>query len=73
MCMRASGASELRKFWHFHILKLLFLSIFCWYIENKSWFNFIWGGKRPPKPPHQYASGNHDTISLDFISLLYLP
>ena len=37
-------ASELRKFCHFHILKLLFLSIFCWYIENKSWFNFIWGG-----------------------------
>ena len=29
MCMRASGASELRKFWHFYILKLLFLSIFC--------------------------------------------
>ena len=26
--MRASGASELRKFWHFHILKLLFPSIF---------------------------------------------
>ena len=31
MYMRASGASELRKFLHFHILKLLFLSIFCWY------------------------------------------
>ena len=31
MCMRASGASELRQFWHFYILKLLFLSIFCWY------------------------------------------
>ena len=29
--MRASGASELRKFWHFYILKLLFLSIFCRY------------------------------------------
>ena len=28
MCMRAS---ELRKFWHFYILKLLFLSIFCRY------------------------------------------
>ena len=50
-------ASELRTFWHFYILKLLFLSIFCWYIENKPWLNFIWGGKRPPKPPHQYASG----------------
>ena len=31
MCMRTSGASELRKFWHFYILKLLFLSIFCRY------------------------------------------
>ena len=31
MYMRASGASELRKFLHFHILKLLFLSIFCLY------------------------------------------
>ena len=29
MCMRASGASELRKFCHFYILNLLFLSIFC--------------------------------------------
>ena len=28
MYMRASGASELRKFSHFHILKLLFPSIF---------------------------------------------
>ena len=33
MCMRASGASELRKFWHFYILKLLFLLIFCRYIR----------------------------------------
>ena len=33
MYMRASGASELRKFSHFYILKLLFLSIFCWYFR----------------------------------------
>ena len=33
MCMRESGASELGKFSHFHILKLLFLSIFCWYFR----------------------------------------
>ena len=33
MYMRASEASELRNFWYFHILKLLFPSIFCcWYI-----------------------------------------
>ena len=25
MCVRTSGASELRQFWHFYILKLLFL------------------------------------------------
>ena len=31
--MRASGASELRKFSHFHILKVLFPSIFCWYFR----------------------------------------
>ena len=33
MCMRLSGAGELRKFWHFYILNLLFLSIFCRYIR----------------------------------------
>ena len=33
MCMRLSGASELRKCWHFYILNLLFLSIFCRYIR----------------------------------------
>ena len=33
MCIRASEASELRKFWYFYILKLLFLSIFCRYIR----------------------------------------
>ena len=33
MYMRASGASELRKYLNFHILKLLFLSIFCWYFR----------------------------------------
>ena len=29
--LRASGASELRKFWYFYILTLLFFSIFCRY------------------------------------------
>ena len=33
MHVRASGASELRQFSHFHILKLLFSSIFCWYFR----------------------------------------
>ena len=51
-CERAS----FRQFWHFYILALLFLSIFCWYIENKPWFNFIGGGGQAPPRPHQYAS-----------------
>ena len=33
MYMRSNGASELRKCSHFYILKLLFLSIFCWYFR----------------------------------------
>ena len=33
MYMRANGASELRHFSDFYILKLLFLSIFCWYFR----------------------------------------
>ena len=33
MYMRANGASELGKFSNFYILKLLFLSIFCWYFR----------------------------------------
>ena len=39
--MRASGVSELRKFSHFYILKLLFLSILCWY------FRYFVGTKSP--------------------------
>ena len=30
ICERA-GVSELRRFWHFYIIKVLFLSIFCWH------------------------------------------
>ena len=33
MYMRSNGASELRKCSHIYILKLLFLSIFCWYFR----------------------------------------
>ena len=69
MCMRASGASELRKFWQFHILKLLFLSIFCWYIENKSWFNFIW---EPPRAPQASPPPTSTPVVIfnDFLPLL---
>ena len=43
MFMRASGASERRKFRHFDILKEQFLSIFCRY------FRYFVG--TPPPPP----------------------
>ena len=36
--MRASGASEIRQFLHFLILKLLFPSIFCWYSDRLGYF-----------------------------------
>ena len=64
--MRASGASELRKFSHFYILKLLFLSIFCWYFRYFVGTNDMlvglhhvyrqnpekaWSGQLPPAPP----------------------
>ena len=48
MCMRASGASELRKFSHFHITKMLFLSIFCWYFRNFVDTNDILVGSHVP-------------------------
>ena len=43
MHMRASGASELRKFSNFNILKLLLPSIFCWYFRyfvSETYINF---------------------------------
>ena len=50
-----SGAYLRRKFRRIFINHL-------YGIENKPWFNFIWGGggggKPPPPPPHQYASGS---------------
>ena len=48
MCMRANGASELRKFWHFYILNLLFLSIFCRYIRYFVGTNVMLVGSHVP-------------------------
>ena len=71
MCMRASGASELRKFWNFYILNLLFLSIFCRYIRYFVCTNdtlvgshvptnfrksIIGGGGQLPPPPPPLAT-----------------
>ena len=48
MCMRASGASELRKFWHFYIVTLLFLSIFCRYSRYFVGTNYMLVGLHVP-------------------------
>ena len=42
--MRASGVSELRKFLHLLILKLLFPSIFCWYFRYFVSETYIFSG-----------------------------
>ena len=65
-------ANELRKYSHFYILKLLFLSIFCWYfryfVGNNDMLvglhvptNFQMYGQNseknlPPPPPPGYAN-----------------
>ena len=55
MCMRASGASELRKFSHFYIPNCYFFQYFCryihWQITCIPWLNFIWGGGGGQAPP----------------------
>ena len=67
MYIYASELGELRKFSrHFYILKLLFLSIFCWYfryfvgtndmlvglhVVTKLWKSIIEGGLPPCPPP----------------------
>ena len=59
MCMRASGASELRQFWHFYILKLLLFQYFVGTLEISHGLISFRGASAPP--PHQYASaGNPD-------------
>ena len=64
MCMRASGASELRNFGIFTFLNCYFFQYFVVTFTGKSlvyhgWILFGGGGaikRPPPKPPHQYAS-----------------
>ena len=60
MFMRASGASDRRNFWHFYILKVLFLSIFCRYCLSANMYRQISkctdktpkkGGSCPLPPP----------------------
>ena len=78
MCMRASVATELREISDFHILKLLFLSIFCWYtsdtlsVQKTSLSAYIYqqiskctdktAPPPPPPPPSGYANDNKEHI-----------
>ena len=76
MYMRASGASELIKMLHFHIKKLLFLSIFCWY--NLHTCRLTCTDRFPnvptklrksmPPPPSGYASADKHAICTDKVS-----
>ena len=62
MYMRACGASELRKFSHFHILKLLFLSIFCWYFKYFVGTNDILVGLHIPTNFQMYGQNSEKAL-----------
>ena len=62
MYMRASGASELRKLSQFHILKLLFPPIFCWY--NKYYTSDTLSQKR--------IHGTTSAYTINAVSFYYL-
>ena len=62
MCMRASEASELRKFRYFYILKLLFLSIFCRYIRCFVGTNDMLVGLHVPTNFQMYRQKSEKTL-----------
>ena len=62
MCMRASGASELRIFRYFYILKLLFLSIFCRYIRYFVGTNDTLVGLHVPTNFQMYRQNSDKTL-----------
>ena len=51
-------ASELRKILHFHIEKLLFLSIYCWYFRNFVGTNDILVGLHVPTDFQMYRQNS---------------
>ena len=60
--MRASGVSELRKFSHFQILKLLFLSIFCWYFRYFVGTNDMLVGSHVPTNFQMYRQNSEKAL-----------
>ena len=64
MYMRVSGASEIRRFSNFYILKLLFLSIFCWYFRYFVGTNdMLVGLYVPTKLRKSIGGGGHRVFS----------
>ena len=57
-------ASELRKILHFHIQKLLFLSIFCWYMyfSNFVGTNYILVGLHVPTDFQMYRQNSENAL-----------
>ena len=62
--MRASEARELRKFWHFYILKLQFLSIFCRYIRYSVGTNDMLVGLHVPTNFQMYRLKSEKALSV---------
>ena len=60
--MRASGASELRKKFNFHIFKMLFLSMFCWYKCMFVGTNDILVGSHPPTDFQMYRQNSEKAL-----------
>ena len=60
-------ASELRKKKHFHIQKLLFLSLFCWYFRNFVGTNGILVGLHVPTDFQMYRKKNSEKTLLGAI------
>ena len=63
MYMRVSEASELRIFLHFRILKLLFLSIFCWYFRYFVGIYDMLVGSQLPTNFQMYRQNSKKTLS----------
>ena len=61
MYMRVCGASEIRRFSNFYILKLLFLSIFCWYFRYFVGTNDMLVGLHVPTKLRKSIGGGAET------------
>ena len=63
-------ASEFRKFSHFHILKLLFLSIFCWYFRYLVGTDDMLVGLHIPTNFQMYLQNSQQALELVQLSVV---